>query len=152
MVTFVIEPGDASDLGPCDCCGGRTRVVRGFVSDDVGARAVYLVRWAPGRPEHDAVVAVSVGPWGGASAAERACFALALQVSPRPGFMLVDAGASPWAANAELLGGMLSRAEAMASPLKQEVFDILDAIGEQDARIDGWWLGADRAPTSSPDL
>jgi hypothetical protein len=149
-VTFAIEPGDATDLGPCDCCGGRTRVVRGFVSNEGGARAVYLVRWAPGRPDHDAVVAVSIGRWSGASAAERTCFALALRVSPSPGFMLMDAGASPWGASEELLGRMTSRADALVSPLKQEVFDILDAVGEQDGRVNAWRLDGPNDPGGRP--
>ncbi len=139
-MTFAIEPGDTTDLGPCDCCGGRTRIVVGFVSNEAGARAVYHLRWAPGRPEHDAVVAVSIGGWGGGSVANRVCFALALRITPSPGFMLVDAGASPWATSEGLLGRMTSRADALTSPLKQEVFDILDAIGEKDRRVNAWWL------------
>jgi hypothetical protein len=35
---------------------------------------------------------------------------------------------------------MLSRAEGLASPLREEVFAILDAAGEQDERLNVWWL------------
>jgi hypothetical protein len=35
---------------------------------------------------------------------------------------------------------MLSRDAASGSALKGEVFEILDAIGEQDSRLSGWWL------------
>jgi hypothetical protein len=137
---FTIEPGKATDLDPCECCGGRTRIVRGFVYDGRGARAAYVVRWAPGRPQHDANVALSIGPWGGASASLRACFTLALRTVERPSFMVTDGAATPFAEHAELLGRMMSREEALASPLKQEAFDILDAIGEHDERLHGWWL------------
>jgi hypothetical protein len=140
---FTIEPGEATDLGPCQCCGGCTRVLRGFVSTREGAaRAVYIVRWAPGRPQHGAVVALSIGQWGGASPSGRACFAFEHHVGQRPGFMVTDAGSSPFANHMDLLGRMMTREEALASPEKQEAFDILDAIGEQDARLNGWWLDA----------
>ncbi len=58
--------------------------------------------------------------------------------------MLVDAGTSPWAKSEGLLGRMTSCADALTSPLKQEVFDILDAIGEQDRRVNAWWLAGRR--------
>lgn len=69
---FTIELGTDTDSGACACCGGRTRVIRGFVSDRHGARAVYVARWSPGRPQHDAAVALSIGGWGGAST-EKIC-------------------------------------------------------------------------------
>ncbi len=138
---YTIEPGAESNLGPCECCGGTTRIVRGFVSDAQGARAAYLVRWTVGRPEHDASVAVSIGPWGHAPSSDRSCFVLALRTHPSPAFMIVDAGESGWTADAGVLGRMLSRAEGLASPWKQEVFDVLDAAGEADGRLEGWWLG-----------
>jgi hypothetical protein len=141
-VPFTIEQLDATDLEPCACCGGRTRVVRGFVFKDAMGRAGYVVRWAPGRPQHGAMVALSIGPWGGASASERTCFAFDLRVTDRPGFTVCDAAASPFAQHKELLGQMIARADALLSPLKQEAFDILDAIGEQDERLNGWWLDA----------
>jgi hypothetical protein len=56
--------------------------------------------------------------------------------------MVVDGGASPFAPHAELLGRMMTRAEALASPQKREAFEILDAIGEQDERLSDWWLDA----------
>ncbi len=118
-------------------------MLHGFVSTLEGAaRAVYFVRWAPGRPQHGAVVALSIGRWGGASAAERACFAFDLRVDERPGFMVAEAGSSPFSIQKDVLGRMLTREEALASPQKQEAFDILDAIGEQDGRLNGWWLDA----------
>jgi hypothetical protein len=86
------------------------------------------------------MVALSIGVWGGTSSANRDCFAFELRVEDRPGFMLRDAAASPFASHEDLLGRMASREEALQSPLKQEAFDILDAIGGQDPRLNGWWL------------
>jgi hypothetical protein len=139
---ITIELGDSSESGPCACCGGRTRIVRGFVSVAGNARAAYFVRWAPGRPEHDATVAITIGRWGGADASERKCFCFGHIVGEGgPGFMLVDAASTAWASHAGFLGRMLTRADGLGSPLKPEVFAVLDAIGEQDDRIDRWWLG-----------
>jgi hypothetical protein len=56
--------------------------------------------------------------------------------------MIVDAGTSPFASYGEFLGRMMTRAEALVSPQKQEAYEILDAIGEQDGRLNGWWLDA----------
>jgi hypothetical protein len=59
--------------------------------------------------------------------------------------MVTDAGSTPFASHRGLLGRMMTREEALASPEKQEAFDILDAIGEQDERVNGWWLDMARS-------
>jgi hypothetical protein len=61
-------------------------------------------------------------------------------VGERPAFMITDAGSSPFAIHKDVLGRMMTREEALTSLEKQEAFDILDAIGEQDGRVNGWWL------------
>jgi hypothetical protein len=83
---------------------------------------------------------LSIGRWGGASAAERACFVFDHGITTRPGFTITDAGSSAFAGHAEVLGRMMSRQAALESPLKGEVFELLDAIGAQDPRVNGWWL------------
>jgi hypothetical protein len=39
---------------------------------------------------------------------------------------------------------MMSREAGLESPLKREAFEILDAIGERDSRLNGWWLDSQR--------
>jgi hypothetical protein len=56
------------------------------------------------------MVALSIGAWGGTSSDNRDCW------------------------------GGWCREDAWRSPLKQEAFGILDAIGGQDPRLNGWWL------------
>lgn len=56
-----IELRRVNDLAPCACCGGATRIVRGFVCKAGVARAGYLVRWSLGEQQTDADGAVSVG-------------------------------------------------------------------------------------------
>ncbi len=117
-----------------------TRIVRGFVNDENGAYAVYLVRWAPGRPQHDATIAVSIGGWGGDESTPRRLVVLSHRIlESGPGFMIVNAAESPWVADG-FLGSPVSRDEALASPLAAQVFAILDAADEQDSRLNHWRL------------
>jgi hypothetical protein len=140
-VTLAIELGRASTLDPCPCCGARTRIVRGFVTRDGCAHAVYLVRWSVGNPAHDASIAVSIGEWAGETADRRVCFVLAHRiVNGGPTFMNVDGASSAWSAEAAFLGRMLSRDEALERAERQDVYDVLDAAGLHDERLRGWWL------------
>jgi hypothetical protein len=84
---------------------------------------------------------LSIGPWAGANATERACFVFDHgTITGRPGFTLIDASASAFAGHDGVLGRMMSREAALESPLKREAFGILDAIGEQDSLLSGWML------------
>jgi hypothetical protein len=127
--------------------------VRGFVSRDDCAHAVYLVRWSVGNREHDASIAVSIREWGGTTAEGRVCFVLAHRiVGGGPTFMNVDAEASAWSSESPFLGQMLSREEALERAERKEVCDVLDAARQQDERLRGWWLEYrprrwDRLPT-----
>jgi hypothetical protein len=138
--TLRVEPGSETLLPTCPCCGGRTRVVRGVVYADDAPRAAYLVRWAPGRPQHDAEIAVSIGGWsGGESEADRRLVALRYRMlEGGPAFMVIDGQSSPWTSDA-VLGRPLSRTEAMSS-LAKEAFSVVDAVGAQDARVANWAL------------
>jgi hypothetical protein len=141
MTTLRVEPGSETLLPNCPCCGGSTRVVRGVVYAEDAPRAAYLVRWAPGRPEHDADIAVSIGGWGeGESAADRRLVALKHRVlEGGPAFMVVDGQGTPWTGDA-VLGRPLSRKEALASPLSKEAFAVVDAVGAEDERVAKWVL------------
>ena len=114
--------------------------MRGFVYADGAPRAAYLVRWAPGRPQHDAEIGVSFGGWGdGQSEADRQLVALRHRVlNGGPAFMVVDGQDSPWTGDT-VLGRPLSRTEALAS-LAKEAFSVVDAVGAQDARVAKWTL------------
>jgi hypothetical protein len=135
-----VEPGSETLLPSCPCCGGTTRVVRGVVYAGDTPRAAYLVRWAPGRPEHDADIAVSIGGWGaGENPADRRLVALRHRVLDNgPAFMVIDGQGTPWTGDT-VLGRPLSRTEALAS-LAKEAFSIVDAVGAQDERVESWTL------------
>lgn len=135
MSDIVIEPDGEADHGPCPDCGRSTRSVWGYVSNEVGARAVYFIRWTDGHRERGAQLIVSIGGWGeGTLPRDRSAFGVECRVDTRPSFMLVDADDLPWGTE-ELLGTKLTRADALAHPFKAEAFDILDALVAQEPRF-----------------
>lgn len=133
-VTYTIEKLDTTDLGPCSCCGGRTRIVRGLAFNDGVARAAYVVRWAPGRPQHPALVALSIGTWGGSPPTGRSCFVFERSATE---FIVRDGATSPFASH-KILGHLLSKAEVEQSPQLQEAHTLLSVIGSLDDRIKNW--------------
>ena len=136
---FTVDQGRANELPACDCCGHPTRIVRGFVFKEGTARAVYLVRWKPGSA-HDAELAVIVGGWCDADATPRRTIALRLrQVETGLAFMVVDADPKRWDDSIEL-GLSMSSSEVTRSELAGEVYEILDAVADGDARLAGWNL------------
>jgi len=139
MTDITIERGRQNDLAPCACCGGVTRIVRGFVFSQSTARAVYFVRWTIGG-QHDADVGVSIGGWCDADPTPRRFVSLKLrQLQSGPGFMVVDGALAIWD-NDPLVGAPLAANEVRGTALAAEVFSILDAAGIQDERLHGWQL------------
>jgi hypothetical protein len=135
-VSFRIEPTGLADLGPCRCCGSMTRRVWGSISDDNGTRAVYLVEWTIGRPDHGATFDLLLGKWGDGTTAQdrRAVSLLFKRAENGPEFMVVDAKSRP-AAESELVGSALMRSDVMGTPLADHVFALVDAIWLQEDRI-----------------
>ncbi len=113
-----------------------TRSVWGYGSNQGEARAAYFIRWTDGHHERGALLMVSIGAWGTQSIpSERMAFGLECRVlESGPAFMLVDAEDLPWSGET-ILGQKLTRAAALASPLKAEVFAITDRLIEDDPRF-----------------
>ena len=133
---MLIEKGEEIAPTYCECCGRRTKVVNGFVSDEAGALATYRIRWTEGHVvENGAEFDLIVGEWGGAPSSDRSAVSLLYRVTGHgPGFMIVDA-ADRALATSPLVGRALGRDEVVGTPLAAEVFAILDAVWLQDERI-----------------
>ncbi|CAN5814551.1 hypothetical protein BH11MYX3_BH11MYX3_10320 [soil metagenome] len=133
---LTIEPDGQATHGACPDCGSMTRSVWGYVSNERGARAAYVVRWTDGHLERGAQLMVSIGTWGSESIPDdRMAFGLECRIIENgPAFMLVDAEELPWGDKA-FLGQKLTRAAALASPLKDDVFAITDRLIEDDPRF-----------------
>jgi len=57
-----IERIGSAELGPCSCCGHRTRRVWGAVHRQPGGTAIYYVEWTEGRVlEDDRIAEVRKG-------------------------------------------------------------------------------------------
>jgi len=137
MSDLQIEPTGTNDFGPCDCCGGQSRTVWGYVHGPAGAVAAYFVQWTVGLVDrHGAHFDVIIGKWGaGAERSDRCSISLEFRRTDNgPSFMVINSGARP-VASSDLVAKSLARDEVVGTPLAQIAFDIVDAVWLQDERI-----------------
>ena len=131
------QAGDAM-FDPCDCCGGRTRKVWGYVTSDVeGAHAVYYARWTDGNRDHGLSLLISIHGWGeGNDESLRRLVAIACRFGDNgPEFMALDGPDPGWGFDMSKFGKIVSRADFLASPLRREVFDVADLVFMKDKRV-----------------
>ena len=137
MTGITLEPTGSSDVERCDCCGDKSRTVWGFIYRDAYAHASYFVHWTPGKvASHGAHFDLILGAWGdGTTSADRYAVSLEFRLTDQgPGFMVIDA--TPRAVSQqELVGRGLLRDEVVGTPLSERIFELVDAIWLQDARI-----------------
>lgn len=122
------------DLSTCECCGGITTRLTRFVTREGNAFAVYFARYSNNHPERYVSVLVGFGDWSEDAPPENRT-AIAFRVwTNETNYQvgIVDAE-DDW--ETVLLGVKLSRDQALASSLKQEVFDLSDHIVECDLPI-----------------
>lgn len=124
MLTLEFEPPSTSR---CECCGGVTTRLTRFVYQDGDAHAVYYAVFSDSHADRTVKMLVSLGEWGeGSSPEQRRAFVLDLRAAPEQYEVSVtDAAASPWR-DAEVIGRVLDREEALAHPWIEEVFHITD--------------------------
>jgi hypothetical protein len=137
MSELRIEPSGSKDVGPCECCGGRSQTVWGYVHRPAGAAAAYFVQWTLGQVDrHGANFDLIIGKWGtGANRSDRCSVSLEFRRTEKgPSFMVIDSGVRP-VASSELVGKSLARKEVVGTPLAQVAFEIVDAVWLQDERI-----------------
>ena len=124
-------------FGPiyCECCGQKTQSISGWLNDDSGTVAAYLVHWTETRPDHGANFDLVIGKWGEATAASDRQGASLKYNRSGDGFMVIDASSRPFAAASHLFSHALSRQEVVGTPFAAELFTFIDAIWLQDSRI-----------------
>ena len=130
MLTFEFEEPISSS---CDCCGGMSTALTGFVCENGEAYAVYYARFGVSHEPRVVEAVVSIGEWGeDAKPWDRFAFPLRMRAGETEyQVTLVDAADSPWE-GVELLGRMLDRAEALEHERLQEVFHITDHMVTDD--------------------
>src|SRR3954451_16089112 len=133
---FTVEKTGESS-GHCDCCGNESRCVWGMVHGGDSAIAAYWMNWAVGHlGEPGANLDLVLGRWGDeASGEDRVAISLIHRQQPdgTPALMVIDAAERP-VGNSELAVTALARADVVGTPLAAQVFALVDAIYEQDAR------------------
>ena len=134
---LVIEPGSISTTGTCECCGRVSRSLTGVVSEGERTLAAYLFHWTVGHfPDLPANIDLILGKWGDESvSSDRVAVSLELVVrDEQPDVKVIDAGTRP-IAKSELVGTALGRSSVIGTPRAGQVFSVIDAIFEQDARL-----------------
>ncbi len=132
-----MEPTGQKDFGPCECCGGTSRTVWGFVHEGPRSLASYFVQWKVGQvPRHGANFDVILGRWGdGAGPDDRVAVALRFSRTEKgPSFMVVDATDRPTASGG-IAGAALVRDQVLGSSWEREAYDVVDAVWLKDERI-----------------
>jgi hypothetical protein len=124
------------DATHCACWGNVTRRVWGDIETRDRTVAVYFFTWTQDAPQHDANIDLIIGAWGdGTTADDRALVSMLYRPGPEGGVMVIDA-ADDERKERGLYSQMLKRNEVIGTPLAKSVFDLFDAVWEQDPRID----------------
>jgi hypothetical protein len=132
-----VEPTEATDFGPCECCGAATRRVWGFVHNPAGTRTSYFVQWAVGRvPDHGALFDLIIDePGAGTTTADRLLVTLEYRLTDAGSeFMVVDSADRP-AAKSELVTRALARSDVIGQAVAEDAFAVVDAVLAQDVRV-----------------
>jgi hypothetical protein len=134
---LTLEPNGESNFGRCECCGGYSRSVNGFIHQGEVTRAAYLVHWTKGVSEHPANFDLILGPWGeGADITKRLAISLIYRNDAEEhAFTVIGAKGRPHD-TPEMVGRALSRAELLgSSDLREWVFTLVDFILFRDSRL-----------------
>ena len=139
MLTIEFEPPKKEN---CDCCGGITTRLTRFVYQDGDAFAVYNAVFSDNHPEREVKAVVGLGEWGdGTTPEQRRAFSLILRENEsRYEVMILNAEESPWR-DAQILGQMLNRDEALAHPWIKDVFHITDHMVTDDPELKAYFEG-----------
>lgn len=117
----------------CGDCGIEYDHVTGFIDDGETAVAAYFA-YCHGHPGHEAGIDAVLGTWSEDRHDDHATFSCLLR--PRDGAMVVDSSvAIEPAADHELLGRRLTRAEALAHPWIARFWQVVDVIAAEDAAV-----------------
>jgi hypothetical protein len=134
---FQVEPTGES-VAPCACCGSESRTVWGFVHTGTETVATYFVHWTRSHIEETgANFDFVIGDWGEtATAAQRAAISLLYRVGGEagPAIMVIDAAGRP-VADPNMVGTALARDDVVGTPLAIQVFELIEAVFEQDDRL-----------------
>jgi hypothetical protein len=134
---FRVEPDGSNDSGHCDCCGGTSRTIWGYVYRRGDAHAAYFAHWTIGEVDrHGAHFDLILGDWGSeTSAADRYAVSLAYRSTENgSGFMVIDANDRD-VARSDLARRALRRGEVVGTKIADDAFRVIDALWLHDDRL-----------------
>lgn len=114
----------------CDECGRTYDLINGLIYEDGDAHAIYFAA-CHGHPDHDAWIDVVLGTWGDDDARDHMTFSCELR---REGATAVDATVAVEGVS-ELFGRKLTRDEALAHPLLQSFWTVVDLVAVEDPAV-----------------
>ncbi len=134
-MSLEIELAEASEHR-CGCCGKRSHTLRGFVTKDGDAHAVYMAGYTEKHTPEEGTLLVSIGDWtDGSTPADRAAVVMKAQkIDGRFQLMVVGPEGCPWD-DVAVFGAIATRAEALARADIQEYFHVADHVLEIDTRF-----------------
>ena len=135
MLVYRVEAG-GEDVSKCICCNNKSLTGHGFVYRNEDAYAVYYGAWSSAHVEKLVSFAVAIGEWGDDSTSnDRVCFGVeAKENDDKIIFRVLSPDESPWP-NANLLGKMLDREDALIHENIGEVFTVLEKIVQDHPAI-----------------
>ena len=133
MIEIEFEEPNVFD---CECCGNETKKLTRFVYNNDNAHAVYYVQFTLGHEDKTVSGIVSLGEWGeGSEPSQRIAFPFRIWTNEENYQVgLMDKDESPWC-DAELLGEILNREDALKHDFLKEVFHITDHIVAEDKEV-----------------
>jgi hypothetical protein len=136
MGPITIETGEERDPVQCPCCGQLFQSVYGSIYNGGNVHAVYNTGWSFGHKAKRVSIHLEIGKWEeNERPDQRVSFGLNCWVAAdQYQFAWIDPDQSPWG-YAGNKGGMLTRAEALVHPLKEEVLHLAEHLVSNDERI-----------------
>ncbi|HET6369712.1 MAG TPA: hypothetical protein VFG95_00850 [Nitrospiria bacterium] len=139
MGPITIELGKERDPVQCPCCGQMFQTVYGSIIEDGHVYAIYNAGWSFGHKAKRVSIHLEIGKWGENERPEQRlsfginCWSVADQYQ----YDWIDPDLSPWG-YARNKGRMLTRAEALSHPLKDDVLRLAKHLVSNDGRIRGF--------------
>jgi hypothetical protein len=134
-MSLEIELGRESE-SRCGCCGKLSHTLRGFVTRDGDAHAVYMAGYTEGHDEQEGTLLVSIGDWtdsGGHESRTAVCMKVRA-IEGRPQVMVVGPSDCPWG-DVQVLGAIATREQALARPDIKDYFHVVDHVLVSDERF-----------------
>ena len=139
---FSLELGEDVASVTCSDCGKQLSSVCGFITRDGDAYSTYFALLHTGHDEIVVLLTISIGKWWDDDAVnERRWLVLTVRPSAAQFEMRIGEPEQSRHVDFKPLGIAVSRAEALASPLREEFFAVADYIIERDPTVKSYLHG-----------